>query len=48
MCRMLLPMLYISSSSSEMNDTLVGFRKPEEQESAKEARWDFKKKFQII
>lgn len=42
---MLPPVLYISSSKLDMNDTLVSFWKPEEQEPAREPTRNSKKKF---
>lgn len=40
---MLLPMLYFSSSNSDMDDMLLGFWNPEKHESDRKPRWDFKK-----
>lgn len=37
------PMLYFSSSYSNMGDTLMDFWNPEKHECDREPRWDFKK-----
>lgn len=42
---MLLPMLYFSSSNSNMDDMVMDFWNPEEHESDRDPRWDLKKNY---